>query len=75
MVAAGVGVTLLPRLATAPPVGPCPTTRIITFTDPAPHRDVGLVYRPTSPLADLMPPIADLLRTLPPGLVRPLAEP
>ncbi|MDQ1286508.1 MAG: LysR family transcriptional regulator, hydrogen peroxide-inducible s activator [Actinomycetota bacterium] len=75
MVASGVGVTLLPRLATAPPVGPCPTTRIITFTDPAPHRDVGLVYRPTSPLADLMPPIADLLRTLPPGLVRPLAEP
>jgi LysR family hydrogen peroxide-inducible transcriptional activator len=75
MVSCGIGSTLLPRLATVPPVGDCPTIRIIPFADPAPYRDVGLVFRPTSALVDLMPRIADILRRLSPGLVSPLAVP
>jgi LysR family transcriptional regulator, hydrogen peroxide-inducible genes activator len=72
MVAAGVGVTLLPELSVQPPVPQPDTVRLVRFADPAPHRDVGLFWRPMSVYRDLLPELAGALRTPPPGPVAAL---
>ena len=72
MVASGVGMTLLPNLAVIPPVSPSPQMRILRFADPAPHRDLALVFRPTNVFRDFMPELALALRQLPEGTVSPL---
>jgi LysR family hydrogen peroxide-inducible transcriptional activator len=69
MVAAGVGVTLLPRLAVAPPVPASPDIRVRRFTDPQPRREIALYWRDTSVYRDFLPKLADVLRDLPDGLV------
>ncbi|OYO18712.1 DNA-binding transcriptional regulator OxyR [Enemella dayhoffiae] len=74
MVASGVGVTLLPRLAASPPVSPNPAIVLREFSDPAPHRDVALLWRPASPFRDLLPQVAAVLRALPDGVVHPLPQ-
>lgn len=72
MVAAGVGVTLLPELSVRPPV-PCPdSVRLLRFADPAPFRDIGLFWRAGSVNRDLMPEIAQVLRHAATGPVNPL---
>ncbi len=73
MVASGAGATLIPRLAVSPPVPTYDGIRIIPFTPPAPHRDVALVSRRSSVFRELLPEIAQVARTLPDGLVTPLA--
>lgn len=70
MVAAGVGITLLPRLAVSGPLGMSPLTHLIAFRDPAPQRTIAMFWRPTNPAASLMPDLAALLCDLPDGLVR-----
>jgi len=45
MVAAGHGITLLPELAAATPVGPARGLRIKPFSKPAPARTIGAVWR------------------------------
>jgi LysR family transcriptional regulator, hydrogen peroxide-inducible genes activator len=45
MVAAGHGITLLPRLASASPVGTARGLRIRPFARPAPARTIGAVWR------------------------------
>jgi LysR family transcriptional regulator, hydrogen peroxide-inducible genes activator len=45
MVAAGHGITLLPELAAATPVGPVRSLRIKPFSKPAPARTIGAVWR------------------------------
>lgn len=72
MVASGVGITLLPRLAVAPPVPESDQVRLLRFADPAPYRELALVFRPTSVFRDLMPEVAAILCRLPDGVVRPL---
>jgi LysR family hydrogen peroxide-inducible transcriptional activator len=72
MVAAGAGVTLLPLLAVRPPVAPSPAIALRAFRDPAPHRDIALVWRRTSVFRDMLPEIAHVLRTVPGDVVHPL---
>lgn len=72
MVAAGVGATLLPELAVAPPVAPNPGIVLRRFAAPAPHRDIALLWRRTSVYRELLPEVAEVLRSLPGDLVRPL---
>jgi LysR family hydrogen peroxide-inducible transcriptional activator len=72
MVAAGIGVTLLPELAVQPPVPPTGAVRLIRFADPAPYRDIGLFWRPGSVYRDLLPEIAQILRRPGHGSVTPL---
>jgi LysR family transcriptional regulator, hydrogen peroxide-inducible genes activator len=69
MVAAGVGVTLLPELAVEPPVAPSPDIRVLRFGAPVPSRDIAMFWRTTSVYRDFLPKLADVLRDLPPGLV------
>jgi LysR family hydrogen peroxide-inducible transcriptional activator len=70
MVAAGVGVTLLPRLAVQPPSPRPPDVALLRFADPVPQREIGMFWRRTSVLRDFLPRVADVLRDLPPGLAR-----
>ena len=65
MVAAGVGVTLLPALAVQPPVAPSPDVRLVPFRGDIPRRELAMYWRPTSAYRELLPKIAELVRDLP----------
>lgn len=65
MVAAGVGVTLLPELAVQPPVPVSPDIAIVRFESPAPSRELALFWRDTNVYSSLYPRIAEVLRDLP----------
>lgn len=69
VVAAGVGITLLPELAVSPPVAASEGIVLLRFQDPAPHRDIGLFWRRTTVYRHLLPEIADALRTIMSGLL------
>lgn len=69
MVAAGVGMTLLPVLSVKPPVATNPSLRLLPFEAPAPRRTLGLLWRRQSARAPLMPALAGVLRSLPEGLL------
>ncbi|HET6954769.1 MAG TPA: LysR substrate-binding domain-containing protein [Acidimicrobiales bacterium] len=70
MVAAGVGVTLLPQLAVQPPVAPSPDVKLLHFAEPVPRRRIGIFWRPASVYRELLPRLAEVLRALPDGLAR-----
>lgn len=63
MVAAGVGVTLLPELAVRPPVAASPEVRLLRFSDPVPRREIAMLWRPTSPYGGLLEAVAGLIAT------------
>jgi LysR family hydrogen peroxide-inducible transcriptional activator len=69
MVAAGVGVTLLPELAVQPPVAVSDDVRLRRFNEPVPRREIAMFWRKTSVFRDFLPRLAEVLRDLPPGLV------
>src|SRR5690606_36840238 len=71
MVAAGVGVTLLPELAVRPPVPESDDIRLLRFVEPVPRREIAMFWRETSVYRDFCPKLAEIIRDLPPGLVRP----
>lgn len=75
MVAAGVGLTLLPALSVQPPVPPSPDIALLTFVDESPHRTIAMVWRRSSAMASLLERIASQLRELPPGLLQAPSEP
>lgn len=70
MVAAGVGITLLPQLAVSPPVSPSPDIRILRFAEPVPRREIAMYWRRTSAYREFLPRLADIMRHLPPGLLQ-----
>ena len=70
MVAAGVGVTLLPRLATAAPVAPLPGLVVREFAGDAPFRDIVLAWRPSSTHAGVLTELASIVRE---NITEPLA--
>lgn len=64
MVAAGVGVTLLPALSVHEPIAPSPNIRLVPFRDPPPSRKIALVWRKSSALDGFLLQIADAIGTL-----------
>jgi LysR family hydrogen peroxide-inducible transcriptional activator len=58
MVAANVGITLMPELAIAQKTGP---VRYLPFEGAKPHRDIGLCWRTSSTRDDLLKQLATLL--------------
>jgi LysR family hydrogen peroxide-inducible transcriptional activator len=70
MVAAGVGMTLLPDLAVQPPVPVSPDVELIRFAEPVPRRQIAMYWRKSSIYAEFLPALAHLFRDLPAGLVR-----
>ncbi len=71
MVAADVGITLMPILSVKPPIAA--TSNVVTrqFADPAPSRTVALVWRSSSALSSFLKELAKCLRELPTGLLIP----
>ena len=71
MVAAGVGVTLLPTLAVKPPVSNSAEIRLVPFRDPPPSRRVAMAWRRSSAMSGFLLQLAQAFRELPPGLFDP----
>ena len=71
MVAANVGVTLLPLLAVKPPVARSENVQLIGFDSARqPSRRIAMVWRRSSAMGDFLEHLAQLFQTLPPQLLR-----
>ena len=73
MVAAGVGLTLLPELAVSAPVPPQDGVVVRRFADP-PSRRIAMCWRTTHPAREFLPRLARRFGDLPAGLVAPLSS-
>jgi LysR family hydrogen peroxide-inducible transcriptional activator len=71
MVAANVGVTLLPTLAVKPPVARSDSIHLVGFRDPPPSRRIAMAWRRSSAMGDFLARLADVFRELPPELLAP----
>ena len=69
MVAAGVGMTLLPMLAVQPPVPASPDIALLRFAGDAPHRRIAMVWRRSSAMDGFLTQLAAVFRQLPPHLL------
>ena len=63
MVAAGVGVTLLPALSVHDPIVQPAGIRLVRFADPAPSRRIALVWRKSSALDGFLQQLAEVVGT------------
>jgi LysR family hydrogen peroxide-inducible transcriptional activator len=75
MVAANVGITLLPVLAVKPPVAISPDVQLLPFRNPAPSRRIALVWRRSSAMTEFLIKLADIFRELPDALLDTSALP
>lgn len=71
MVAANVGITLLPTLAIKPPIAPTGNVTLLEFAGQAPSRRVALVWRKSSSQGDFLRQFAQVAAALPEGLLDP----
>jgi LysR family transcriptional regulator, hydrogen peroxide-inducible genes activator len=69
MVAANVGITLLPLLAVQPPVAPSQDLNLLPFRAPAPSRRIAMVWRRSSAMSDFLGKLATVFRELPKDLL------
>lgn len=74
MVAANVGITLLPTLAVKPPVAQVDHVRLIQFRGRAPSRHIAMVWRKSSAMHAFLGEFAELVRQLPKNLLDPHDE-
>ena len=65
MVAANVGMTLLPALSVKPPVARSDDIALLRFRGEPPHRRVALVWRKSSAMGEFLGQLADVVRALP----------
>lgn len=75
MVAAGVGITLLPTLATKPPTAAVAGVRIVPFRGEVPSRRIAMLWRASNAMDDFLRELAQVFRALPPGLLKPEPSP
>lgn len=61
MVAAKVGITLLPQLAVSPPIPGSPDISLIRFRPPSPHRRIAMTWRRTSAMHGFLQKLAGLV--------------
>lgn len=71
MVAAEVGITLMPLLAVKPPIAATSNLVIRPFSGNAPFRTIALVWRRSSALGPFLHELAASFRDLPTGLLAP----
>ncbi len=71
MVAADVGITLMPLLAVKPPIAKTQNVVIKPFKDPGPSRTIALVWRRTSALGSFFQSLAGSFANLPKSLLQP----
>jgi LysR family transcriptional regulator, hydrogen peroxide-inducible genes activator len=70
MVAAGVGMTLLPMLSVQPPVPPSPDIHLLPFRGKAPSREIAMVWRRSSAMATFLQQLAQSFKHLPRELLQ-----
>jgi len=73
MVAANVGITLLPTLSVKPPVAHSDDIHLLRFRDSHPSRRIGMVWRRSSAMAGFLLKLAEVFRNLPKSLLKPEA--
>lgn len=61
LVGAGLGVTLIPEMAVAVETRSAPVA-VSHFKDPVPSRTIGMIWRDSSPLADHLRKVAEIVR-------------
>jgi LysR family transcriptional regulator, hydrogen peroxide-inducible genes activator len=71
MVAANVGITLLPTLAVQPPIAQSGNVHLIPFRSDAPSRRIAMMWRKSSAMAGFLKKLATLFRELPAALLDP----
>ncbi|MDR3389512.1 MAG: DNA-binding transcriptional regulator OxyR [Rudaea sp.] len=71
MVAANVGMTLLPTLSIKPPVARSENIHLMQFRGEAPSRRIAMFWRKSSAMAPFLKDLAAILRALPHGLLDP----
>jgi LysR family hydrogen peroxide-inducible transcriptional activator len=71
MVAADVGITLMPLLSVKPPIAATDNVVIRRFAPPAPSRTIAMVWRRSSALSGFLRELSECFRKLPPGLLKP----
>lgn len=71
MVAANVGITLLPTLATKPPIASTDNVHLVEFAGHAPSRRIAMVWRKSASMSAFLKRLAKVFRDLPPGLLTP----
>ncbi len=71
MVAANVGITLLPTLAVKPPVARSENIHLLGFSDAHPSRRIAMVWRRSSAMSDFLQALAQVFRELPGSLFEP----
>jgi LysR family hydrogen peroxide-inducible transcriptional activator len=69
MVAANVGMTLLPALTVHPPSPSPATVTLVPFSEPVPHRRLAMVWRRSSALAAFLQKVVPLVRGIPKHLL------
>ena len=70
MVAAGVGITLLPSLAVKPPVATSADIHLVPFRGKPPSRRIAMAWRKSSAIAAFLRELAAVVKTLPRDLLR-----
>jgi LysR family transcriptional regulator, hydrogen peroxide-inducible genes activator len=71
MVAANVGITLLPTLSVKPPVARSENIHLMQFRGDAPSRRIAMFWRRSSAMAPFLKQLSAILHTLPHGLLDP----
>ena len=74
MVAANVGITLLPALSVKPPVARSGAIYLLRFRESQPSRRIAMVWRRSSAMSEFLLKLAQLFRNLPKALLKPGAE-
>lgn len=75
MVAANVGVTLLPVLAVQPPIAPTGNVHLTPFRSHAPSRRIAMFWRRSSAVHEFLLQLSAVFKHLPPGLLDPATLP
>ncbi|MGJ4729896.1 LysR substrate-binding domain-containing protein [Luteimonas sp. SDU101] len=71
MVAANVGITLLPALAVQPPVSQPSHIRLLPFTGAQPSRQIAMFWRRSSAMSGFLSGLAAVFGAVPPALLGP----
>ena len=74
MVAANVGITLLPTLAIKPPVARSQNIHLLGFSDSHPSRQIAMLWRRSSAMAGFLLELSKVFSELPPELFSPTPE-
>jgi len=69
MVAANVGITLLPALAVQPPVAQSDNVHLLAFRGDAPSRRIAMIWRKSSAMTGFLKKLAGVIRELPHALL------